>query len=260
MATIIGSARIDEHGNAAGGAAGDQTGREVCTENYYVHAYGWYCTRAKDPAAAERIAAEMKAACANDNIGYDQNQRLGIITVITKAKTMSAVDYKTECDCSSLVRACVMAAGLGDPGNFTTYNETKVLDATGKFEPRIAVESGTPLYNGDILTSRKKSHTVIVCSGIPRVSKEDQKGAGLNKTPKWVGKVVRCNLLNVRSWYGYDKDGKLFPVIKKYPQLARGNKVDVCEVFNLKDGTTWYYIRIAGSIYGFVNGRYIDKA
>lgn len=260
MAIIIGSARIDERGNAVGGAAGDQTGKEVCTENFYMHELGWYAYRAKDPAAAERIAAEMKAACANDNIGYDQNQRLGIITAITNAKTMSAINYKTECDCSSLVRACIMAAGLGDPGNFTTYNEGKALDATGKFEPRITVDKNTELFNGDLLVTKKKGHTVAVCSATPRVTKEEQQGAGLNKTPRWVGKVVRCNLLNVRSWYGYDKDGKLFPVIKKYPQLARGNKVDVCDVFNLKDGTTWYYIRIAGSIFGFVNGRYIDKA
>ena len=196
----------------------------------------------------------MKAACANNNIGYDQNQRLGIITAITKAKTMSAINYKTECDCSSLVRACVMAAGLGDPGNFTTYNECKVLDATGKFEPRIAVESGTPLYNGDILVTRKKGHTVIVTIGNPRVSKEDQKGAGLNKTPKWVGKVVRCNLLNVRSYAGLE-----YPTIKKYPQLARGNKVDVCDTIKAKDSSAWYYIRIAGKIYGFVKANYIEK-
>ena len=122
MATIIGSARIDEHGNATGGAAGDQTGKEVATENYYVHELGWYAYRAKDPAQAALIAKEMKAACANPNIGYDQNQRLDIIKAITKAKTMSKITWKTECDCSSLVRACIMAAGMGDPGNFTTYN------------------------------------------------------------------------------------------------------------------------------------------
>lgn len=250
MAITIGSARIDEHGNAANGAAGDQTKREVCTEPYYVHALGWYCMRAKDPAKAQLIAKEMKAACDNNNIGYDQNQRLDIIKAITKAKTMSAISWKTECDCSSLVRACVMAAGMGDPGNFTTYNECKILEATGQFEPKFKVTSSTPLYDGDVLCSCKKSHTVIVCSGNPR-TKEQPSGV-LSKDPKWVG-VVTAGLLNVRSGAGIE-----YSNIKSYPYLARGNKVDVCDTVG-----SWYYVRIkSGSryIYGFVSANYIVKA
>ena len=41
MAVIVGSARIDEKGNATGGQAGDQkSGKEVSTQNYYVHSKG----------------------------------------------------------------------------------------------------------------------------------------------------------------------------------------------------------------------------
>lgn len=254
MAIIIGSARIDERGQATGGAAGDQTGLEVALENYYVHSLGWYCMRAKDPEAAERISAEMKAACKNNNIGYDQSQRLDIITAITKAKTMSKITWKTECDCSSLVRACIMAAGMGDPGNFTTYNECSVLSATGKFEPRITVEKNTKLFDGDILISRKKGHTVVICSGEPRVKKKENSSGSLNKTPKWTG-VVSAQLLNVRTWAGREN-----PNIKSYPLLAFGNKVDVCDTVTAKDGSKWYYVRIAGKYYGFVCADYIDKA
>ena len=255
MSYIIGSARIDEHGNAANGAAGDQTKREVCTEPYYVHALGWYALKAKKASDAEKIAAQMKAACDNDNIGYDQNQRLDIIKAITKAKTMSAISWKTECDCSSLVRACIMAAGMGDPGNFTTYNECKVLEATGKFEPRIAVEANTKLENGMILVSRKKGHTVVVVSGAPRDDKKNEPASGgLSKDPKWVG-VVTAGLLNVRTWAGKEN-----PNIKAYPMLANGNKVDVCDTVKAKDGSTWYYVRIGGKTYGFVSADYIRKA
>jgi len=253
MAVILGSARLDERGNATGGQAGDQTGKEVCTEPYYVHSLGWYCMRAKDPKFAERIAEEMKAACSNNCIGYDQNQRLGIITAITKAKTMSKINWATECDCSSLVRACVMAAGMGDPGNFTTYNECTVLAATGKFEPRITVDANTVLYTGDILVTKKKGHTVVVVKGEPRTQPEE-KPTGLNKTPRWTGQVVRCSLLNVRTYAGLE-----YPKITKWPQLARGNKVDVCDTVKAKDGSEWYYIRIDGKIYGFVNARYIER-
>lgn len=255
MAIYVGSARIDERGCASGGMSGDQ-GREVCVEPYYVHPLGWYCLRAKDPKKAELIAKEMKEACDNQNIGYDQNQRLDIIKAITKAKTMSAITWKTECDCSSLVRACVMAAGMGDPGNFTTYNEGAVLLATGQFEPRITVSGSTKLYTGDILVTRKKGHTVIVTKGEPREAAKPSEG-GLSKEPKWVG-VVTAGLLNVRSNAGIE-----YPNIKSYPMLARGNKVDVCDTVKAKDGGTWYYVRIkSGSkyVFGFVSANYITKA
>ena len=34
MAVKVGSARIDEYGKARGGQAGDQTGKEVSTQNW----------------------------------------------------------------------------------------------------------------------------------------------------------------------------------------------------------------------------------
>lgn len=247
---IIGSARIDEHGNAAGGAAGDQTGREVCTEKFYMHPLGWYAYRLKDPNKAETLAAEMAAACKNNNIGYDQNQRTNIIAAITKAKTMSNITWKTECDCSSLVRACIMAVGLGDVGNFTTYTEGKVLAASGLFEERITVTANTVLYDGDVLVTKRKGHTCICVSGNPRT--KSQSGTSLNKTPKWAG-MVNTGLLNVRTWAGTEN-----PNIKAYPHLAYGNMVDVCDTVKAKNGSDWYYVRIAGKYYGFVAAQYIS--
>ena len=39
MAVRIGHASIDENGNASGGRAGDQTGKELCTRDWYTK--GW---------------------------------------------------------------------------------------------------------------------------------------------------------------------------------------------------------------------------
>lgn len=72
MAVKIGSARIDENGKAHGGKAGDQTGKEVSTQNWYLNSKGWRVYRAKNPAVAEKIAQCMERACANSAIGYDQ--------------------------------------------------------------------------------------------------------------------------------------------------------------------------------------------
>lgn len=75
----------------------------------------------------------------------------------------------------------------------------------------------------------------------------------LNKTPKWVGKVT-ASTLNVRTWAGTAN-----PQIKSYPTLKEGNLVDVCDSVKASDGSTWYYIRIAGKYYGFVSAKYIQK-
>ncbi len=70
----------------------------------------------------------------------------------------------------------------------------------------------------------------------------------------FVGKVT-ASKLNVRTWAGTD-----YPTIKSYPQLSKGNLVDVMN-FTQKadDGSEWYYIRIAGEYYGFVSVKYIQK-
>lgn len=165
MAILIGHASIDENGKIQGGNAGDQTGKEVCTRSYYIHSKGWYLLRPKEVAHATAIAEAMLRACNNTYIGYDQGNRLGVVKYGTKTKT------KTECDCSSLVRQCVIEGTGKDPGNFTTSNEVSKLEATGLFEKVVAVTSSTVLYNGDILVTKTKGHTVIVVSGNPRKQK-----------------------------------------------------------------------------------------
>lgn len=70
----------------------------------------------------------------------------------------------------------------------------------------------------------------------------------------FVGKVT-ADKLNVRTWAGTG-----YPRIKAYPQLTRGNLVDVMD-FTQRDesGENWYYVRISGMYYGFVHSRYIEK-
>ena len=110
MSLIVGSARIDENGNLKNGKAGDQTDGEVSTQNYYTHKKGWYVMRAKSVTHANALAVAMKQACDNNKIGYDQNERNGVITQLKKYGSLSKIATNTECDCSSLVRACIMLA------------------------------------------------------------------------------------------------------------------------------------------------------
>nr|DAG73362.1 MAG TPA: PlyB like endolysin [Caudoviricetes sp.] len=75
----------------------------------------------------------------------------------------------------------------------------------------------------------------------------------LSKTPKFVGKVT-ANSLNVRTWAGTEN-----PQLRSYPTLAKGNLIDVCDTVKAKDGSSWYYIRIAGKYFGFASAKYIEK-
>lgn len=166
MATVmVGSARSDERGKATGGAAGDQTGRELSTQAWYRHSKGWRVLRANDPIMAAKIAQNMKAACANVNIGYDQIQRN---TLYNAAKAVgfdcSRVNIKCETDCSALVRVCCVFAGIS-VGDFYTVTLAARLLATGKFtELKGSQYTGSPNYlqAGDILVTTVKGHAVVI--------------------------------------------------------------------------------------------------
>lgn len=187
---MIGSARIDERGRAAGGAVGDQkqtstpdyTG-EVSQQQFYFHKKGWYVLRPKSPVHANAIAANMITACDNKNIGYDQSGRLDIITRGVHTAT------PTSCDCSSLVRACVMEATGKDPGNFDTAAEVAALKKTGLFEGERTYIPGMTLYTGDVLVTKRKGHTAIVTSGAIRsVTVTANKSTGGEKSLEEVAK------------------------------------------------------------------------
>lgn len=165
MAVKIGHASIDERGKASGGVAGDQTGREVCTREWYNK--NWISViRAKDSKIAEKIAKAMEAACANDKIGYDQSQRT---TLYTEAKAkdwdISKITKACETDCSALVAVCVNAAGVAVSKDIYTGNEESALKNTGKFEvlkESKYLTSDAYLKRGDILLSN--GHTAVALS------------------------------------------------------------------------------------------------
>ena len=126
----VGSASIDERGRAHGGKAGDQTGREVKKQLWYLHSKGWRVFRAKDRQVALDIAKAMKRAISNNKIGYDQYQRNTLYNLAAKVG-FDPGQVKTACetDCSALVRVCFAYAGItGLPSGFRTGNMPKFPD------------------------------------------------------------------------------------------------------------------------------------
>lgn len=111
---MISSCGSDERGKYIGGEAGDQTGNEWRVMNWYRYSNGGWNFVARHPntKVAKSIAKLAEDAARNNNVGYDQGQRL------TYWRELSANDYdasaiknKCEADCSSGVMANAKAAG-----------------------------------------------------------------------------------------------------------------------------------------------------
>lgn len=167
----VGEAIHDENNGARGSEPGDQTGREVCVREWKLNPKGWRVFRAKDPAVAEKIAYDMRAACANPFIGYDQTDRRTLYEV-SKPLDFDCARVKTpcECDCSSLVQVCVLYAGV-KVGSFNTASEAAALLKTGAFIELAGekyTESPDYLRTGDILVTKTKGHTCVVLNDGPK--------------------------------------------------------------------------------------------
>lgn len=87
--------------------------------------------------------------------------------------------------------------------------------------------------------------------------KADKISAEPEENRLFVGEVI-TDVLNVRSLYGKDERGAYYPKIKSYPELKKGNLVDVLVAYQYSK-ETWYKIRIAGKYLGYVSGAYIGK-
>ena len=165
MSVTLGNASISELGTI-NGTPGDQTKAEVCLRGWYSYPWG-QMVRAKDPDVAEKIASAMEAACANDHIGYGQKDRL---TLNAEAKKvgydLSKISTDCNCDCSSLVAVCAIAAGVPVSPSIYTGNEVSALQKTGQFDVYTGAEyltSDKLMKRGDILV-KQYAHTVVVLS------------------------------------------------------------------------------------------------
>lgn len=132
MSVLIGHASISENGTITG-KTGDQTGSEVCTRYWYNKPWNvmLICT---DKEIAKKAAQEMRYACENNAIGYDQKER----TTAYESAKRNGGTFKSaagETDCSQLVASCYIFAGLTRLSpNCYTGNLRKALLTTGKFK------------------------------------------------------------------------------------------------------------------------------
>ena len=241
--TKIGEARWDENRQLSYGQPGDQTGDEVSSVDFYINDQKpWQLVfRAKRQEIREKLAQNMFDAGVNENIGYAQygdgstvyRDRYGLYYALKDGKTMSGVTIPCNCDCSSLVAQCCILSGINVSIYMSTSNEVSVLMNTGEFD-QLTFERGMILMAGDIMW--RSGHTGIITEGTD---------PGWSKDPKWVGQATtHCNVYNSN----YVASGLLV----EWPHLGPGNLVDVCD-----QDDEFYYVRIAGQYFGFVEQKYL---
>ena len=241
MTVYIGNAVCDEHGNARGGQPGDQTGRELRIQPWYLNAKGWRVFRAKDPAVAKKIADDMRWACDNMAIGYNQSTRN---TLYNAAKPFgfdcAKVTELCECDCSSLVRVCVLYAGIKINDFNTTSEPTRLLN-TGAFDEMVGekyTDESAYLREGDILVTRTKGHTLVILNDGDKAYDDDPEPEPEPEPPtppdppvEWAYKVlVIGDRVNVR-----DSDSKAGNILFT---ARKGNRFDLIDFAP----TGWYHI------------------
>ena len=177
MSVMIGHASVDENGRAYGGAAGDQSGREVCTRSWYAN--GWsVLLRFKDPAKAEKAARFVEQCCASGMVGYDQYQRNTLRDRAREANWIGK-DIRTKCetDCAAFMTVAAEAAGVNMDSCYLAFSNgqrnapvtstmREKFRATGAFDVLTDSKYLTAdayLRRGDILV-KETAHTVMVLS------------------------------------------------------------------------------------------------
>ena len=158
----------DEYGGAAGGVAGDQTGREYAIISWYngnwTHVFRYPETRVQRLITRLAIQAPL-----NDFIGYDQGERLTFwYRLVESGYDPSAIRKACESDCSASTAAIIKAVGilLGIPKlanvweGMSTWVEVETLRAAGFIDFTDADHrKGIGLLPGDVLL--KYGHTAI---------------------------------------------------------------------------------------------------
>ena len=267
----------DEHGGSTGGRAGDQTGREWDVVPWYQYAVGtgWqYCIRHPDRAVGQLIADLAAEAAANDNIGYDQNERYTFWNNLPGAGYHPAnITVPCEADCSSGVAAIVKAVG-----HLTSYSRLAALDPdcyTGNI--RRALEAlGFEAYSdskyltgpdyllpGDFLL-KEGWH---ICTKLTAGSESDP-GEGEDEL---ITEIFRSAYINetfrppVLRYVGIDKvpvrlaPADSAPQHPRFPFLNKGNGVIVYDRFN----TGYVCIEVsAGANTGtncYIDANYLSK-
>jgi hypothetical protein len=258
----IGHARSSET-KSKNGVAGDQTGNEVSITEWY-NAPWLAVFRPTNKIIAERIALFVEKVCANDYIGYSQNDRLSLYNACLVAGFhIEYIKQGVNCDCSSLVACACISAGLAVNPDMTTAVQESVLMSTNAFDKltqRKYLQSYDYLKRGDILwkightatalnngdKSKENNHEIKVINSNYPCSYKDYEIAGSYTT------ITECNMREYPSL-----DGTVIAI------LGRGVKVRNYGYYNIDSrNVKWLFaeFKLNGYVYqGYISEKVVTK-
>lgn len=250
MAVRIGHASISENGTTQG-AAGDQTGKEVCVRSWYSKPWDYMAIH-PDANVREKHAKAVEDACANDNIGYNwwgTNDRNSLYRLAKTVNYDLSKVGKCNCDCSSLQNVAAVASGSGaayGSNGWTTSTMKAALKALGY---KIVTEK-TYLQNADYCVRgaiyvNAGSHTVC---GLDNGSKANQtlSAAGISggtssgntanagESTGTVYTVVKGDTLSAIA----KKYGTTYKKLAEYNGIADPNKISVGQKIKIPTGNS----------------------
>lgn len=230
MSVRISHAVGDEKGEGHGGKAGDQTGREIRVQNWYLRDGGWgvylECT---DPELAAKAALNATLIANDDSFGYDKGERWTGEDAIRAAGSIEAASA-SEFDCSSLVDTAYRLAGLSIKRGYTGDMERRYL-ATGLFrayrDPAYLAKPDLAKIGGLYLTAG--AHVAMIVSN----------GGGVSDGKKY---VLVLGSVNVREAAGVPTNS-MTPEEKNARRiLFTARKNQKYELLGTDSSTGWYRI------------------
>ncbi len=152
------------------GKRGDQTGKEVRLQSWYLSGDGWdYVLRAKNEVNRNLIATDAEYGARNPHLGYSQPDRYSAWDIVCKkCFDLSLLDKDANCDCSQLVSIASNYAGYAIPKDTYTGNMKSRYTATKGFKiysSAAYTKKYDKLVRGDILL-REGHHTATVINTI----------------------------------------------------------------------------------------------
>lgn len=148
---MISNCGHDENNKYKGGKAGDQTGHEWEVINWYSRPWN-VVLRYPNESVGRKIAELAEKAAKNNNIGYDQNDRLTFWNYLRLANyDPSKITDLCEADCSSGTAAIIKAVGyiLG----MQSLQKVSIYSYTGNLKKVLESAGFTVLYDSKYLTS-----------------------------------------------------------------------------------------------------------
>lgn len=224
---MISNCGHDEKGKYNSGIAGDQTGKEWTIISWYNRP--WYCIlRHPNPTVRKLLADYARAAALNDNVGYDQWERLTFLAELKVSDWNPAnITNKCEADCSAGVNAITIAVG-------NVLNNSKLMEINPKLvtgEMRSAYKnagfevltdkkyktSDRYLIPGDILLN-DAHHTAINLDYGSEVSEQEPKDETNSQISKSVTEIAN-EVIQGKWGNGQERKDKLTAAGYNYQEI-----------------------------------------